>query len=162
MTIMGKIVPNFVIAILMLAVLGAELAEKVDREAEVRTAVNVFARAFLEADVPTLKSLLTENYVHVNGRSGDVLNRKNWLKWVKSRRAELENGELVVSDYRVEDVIVALDGNTAIVIGTVFSSQARKESASTSRIRFSNTWLYRKGEWRKAAFHDSPLPQPTL
>jgi len=146
----GMIVPS-------LPVFGAALTEEVDREAEVRAAVNAFGRAYLEADVPTLKSLLTENYVHVNGRSRNVLNREDWLLWVKSRRSEIENGELVISDYRVEDVKVALDGNTAIVIGMVFLSQARNGNSRTSRIRFSNTWLYREGKWRRAAFHDSPL-----
>ena len=140
-----------------ITVFGAALAEEVDREAEVRDAVNAFGRAYLEADVPTLKSLLTENYVHVNGRSGNVLNREDWLLWVKSRRSEIENGELVISDYRVEDVNVALDGNTAIVVGMVYLSQTRNGNSRTAKIRFSNTWLYREGEWHRAAFHDSPL-----
>jgi hypothetical protein len=119
-------------------VFGAALAEEVDREAEVRDAVNAFGRAYLEADVPTLKTLLTENYVHVNGRSGNVLNRDDWLKWVRSRRAEIDNGELVVSDFRIEDVKVVLDGKTAIVIGMVYLSQSRNGNSNTAQIRFSN------------------------
>ena len=138
------------------------MAEEADREAEVRAAVNAFGRAFVEADVPTLESFLSENYVHVNGGSGNVLNRDDWLKWMKSRRSEIEKGELVVDDYRIEDVRIALDGDTATVIGTVFSSVSRNGNSKTSKIRFSNIWLYREGVWRRAVFHDSPLPQPTL
>ena len=137
------------------------MAEDAHREAEVRAVVNAFGRAFVEADVLILDSFLTDNYVHVNGGSGNVLDRDDWLEWVKLRRAEIQRGELVVSDYKIGDVRITVDGDTAIVTGTVFSSVNKNGNSSTSRIRFSNIWLYQKGVWRRAAFHDSPLPQPT-
>ena len=158
---MTRIASIFLITIMTLIASGAVVAERVegvDREAEVLAVVKAFGRAYVEADVETLETLLFEKYVHVNGRSGNVLNRGEWLEWVTSRRAEIENGELVVSDYRIEDVEVVLDGTTAIVIGVVYSSQSRNGNTDTSGIRFSNLWLYRKGAWRRAAFHDSPIP----
>ena len=154
---MARSVSIFLIAFLTLFAHHTALPEEADREAEVRAAVNAFGQAYVEADVPTLEHFLSENYVHVNGGSGNVLNRDNWLKFVKSRRLEIDKGELVVSDYRIEDVKVVLEGNTAIVIGMWYSSQRRNGNSSTSKIRFSNTWLYREGVWRRAAFHDSPL-----
>jgi ketosteroid isomerase-like protein len=155
---MAGSVSIFLITFITLIAPRTALPEEADREAEVRAAVNAFGHAFVEADVPTLEHYLSENYVHVNGGSGIALNRDDWLKFVKSRRVEIDNGELVVSDYRIEDVKVVLDGNTAIVIGMVYSSQSRNGNSNTSKIRFSNTWLYREGVWRRAAFHDSPLP----
>ena len=155
---MARSISIFFITFMTLIVHRIALPEEADREAEVRAAVNAFGRAYVEADVPTLEYFLSENYVHVNGGSGNALNRDDWLKFVKSRRVEIDNGELVVIDYRIEDVKVVLDGNTAIVIGMWYSSQSRNGNSSTSKIRFSNTWLYREGVWRRAAFHDSPLP----
>ena len=145
---------------MMLTASGAvvpEMVEGVDRETEVLTAVKAFGRAYVEADVETLKTLLSEKYIHVNGRSGNVLNRGEWLEWVTSRRMDIKNGKLVVSDYRIEDVEVVLDEETAIVIGVVYSSQIRNGNINTSSIRFSNLWLYRNGAWHRAAFHDSPI-----
>jgi len=103
------------VTLLLFGSLNPALAEEPCREAEVRAAVSAFGQAFLEADVPALGSVLTRNYVHINGRSGSVLNRDEWLRWVESRRAELDSGDLVVSTYRVEDVRVELSRDTAVV-----------------------------------------------
>ena len=146
------------IAILSLTAFNAIEANGMDREAEVRDAVNTFGRAFAEADVATLKSLLHENYVHVNGRSGNVLNRAEWLEWVTSRRAEIQSGELVVNDYRIKDLQIVLGEATAIVVGVVVSSQTKNGNSTESRIRFTNLWVYRKGGWIRSAFHDSAIP----
>ena len=74
------------------------LAQQTNQEREVRAAVSAFGRAFVQADVSVLQRLLTENYLHVNGRSGSVLNRDQWLKWVASRRAELDSGDRELKD----------------------------------------------------------------
>ena len=146
------------VAILSLTVFMAVESNGMDREAEVREAVDAFGRAFAEADVATLKSLLHENYVHVNGRSGNVLNRAEWLEWVTSRRREMQSGELVVNEYRIKDLQIVLSEATAIVVGVVISSQSRNGKSTESRIRFTNLWVHRKGGWFRAAFHDSAIP----
>ena len=116
---MAGITSNVFLLCMALIVSGSAMAEEPDREAEVRAAVAEFGRAFVEADVPTLESLLSENYIHVNGRSGDVLSRDDWLKWAKVRRTEIEKEELEFCDYRIEDVRIAVDEDTATVVGTV-------------------------------------------
>ena len=157
---MAGITSSVFIVCMALLVSGPAMAEETNRDAEVRAAVDEFGRAFVEADASTLKSLLSENYIHVNGRSGNVLSRDDWLKFVKFRRTEIEKGELEFCDYRLEDVRIAVDEDTATVVGTVVVCMNRNGSSNTSKIGFSNTWLYREGIWRRAAFHDSPLPQP--
>ena len=137
---------------------GASPPDEARRKAELQEAVDRFGRAYLEADVPVLRLLLADNYVHVNGSSGNVLNRSVWLDWVGSRRAQIDNEELQITEYRVEDVESVIHGDTAIVIGTVFSSQLTDGVFTTSRIRFTNTWLYRDAKWLRASFHDSALP----
>jgi ketosteroid isomerase-like protein len=138
--------------------MGVSLAEERGREAELRIAIEAFGRAFREADVQGLERLLSDDYVHVNGGSGNVIGRDDWLEWVAARRAEIDSGELLITEYRVEDLSIVFHGNTAIAVGAVFSSQVRNGTSSTLRIRFSNTWLYEDSTWRRAAFHDSAIP----
>jgi len=137
-----------------------EKSKNNNREKEVQAAFENFSRAFLEADVEALGNALTTDYVHINGRSGTVINRDDWLSWVKTRRKELENKELQISDYRVEDVVIKTYENTAIVTGVVYSSGERNGEAFAFQVRFTNTWILMDGTWYRAAFHDSPLPDP--
>jgi ketosteroid isomerase-like protein len=134
------------------------MAQQASRTDEVRAAVSEFGRAFVEAGVSVLEILLAEHYIHVNGRSGSVLNRNEWLSWVESRRKELNTGNLLINAHSVEDVQVQVYGEAAVVTGVVHSSGQRKGSMFTSRVRFTNLWVMQGGAWRRAAFHDSPLP----
>ena len=138
------------------------IAENPDRSGEVRAVVKAFGLAYAKADISNLESSLTNDYVHVNGGSGKVLGRDDWLKWMEFRRAEIEKGILIVEDYRIEDIEISLNGNAATVVGRVVSSVKRDGVLKTSEIRFSNTWLYREGVWRRASFHDSPMPRSAL
>ena len=148
------------IPLLLLVATPPTVAQQTTPEHEVRAALSAFARAFREADVSVLQTLLTESYLHVNGRSGNVLNRDQWLNWVASRRAELDRGEFVFTTYRVEDVQVQLYGEAAAVTGVVHASGQRHDALFTIAGRFTNIWVKQGGVWRRAGFHDSPLPEP--
>ena len=134
--------------------------DKATSEHEVRAAVAKFGQAFLKADVEVLESLLTSEYIHVNGSSGNVSKRNEWLNWIESRRTELESGQLIISEYDTKDVVVKIYENVAIVTGTVYSSGNHNGEPFTSHVRFTNTWVLINGEWYRAAFHDSPLHLP--
>ena len=101
------------------------VGQQTSREHEVRIVVSAFSRAFVEADVSVLQTLVTEDYVHVNGRSGNVLNRGEWLNWIVSRRAKLDSGELVIKTYTVAEVKVQLYREAAVATGVVRSSWQR-------------------------------------
>ena len=100
--------PILFLSVLVLVIPGLVRAEKVDLKAEVRSAVQTFGNAFVLADVPRLASLLTDDYVHINGQSGSVLNKTDWLKWVESRREELNRGDLIIVNYEIEDLDIVL------------------------------------------------------
>lgn len=151
----------FFVLQLMLTPLQLAEAQEASPEDEVRRAIVAFSRAFVEADVTYLRSHLTQEYIHINGSSGNVLNRVEWLDWVNSRRAALAGGALVISDYSVADIVVKIYGTTAVVTGIVESSGMRKGVPITSRIRFTNVWVKQGGTWLRAAFHDSAIPRPT-
>lgn len=104
---------------------------------------------------------MTTEYSHVNGGSGTVLTREEWLAWIRDRREEIDAGKLVVRVYRIEDLAVRVYGDSAVVTGVAHSTGERQGSPFTSRVRFTNLWVLDDGEWRRAAFHDSPLPAAT-
>ena len=106
------------IPLLVLLVSSSAAAQQTTPEHEVRAAVSAFARAFQEADVSVLQTLLTENYIHVNGGSGNVLNRDQWLTWVASRRVEIDRGDFVYETYQVEGLQVQLYGEV-MFLGTI-------------------------------------------
>ena len=145
------------LALMLLPAPWSLATEVVTPETEIRAAVASFGSAFMEADIPTLESLLEERYTHINGGSGNVLNRDEWLRWVESRRAELESGALVVSDYWIENVEVEVHGEAAAVTGVAVAIGSRNGIPYDSQVRFTNLWVHRGDSWRRAAFHDSPL-----
>jgi len=124
---------------------------------EVEAAIAAFDRAFRAADVAALDALLTEGYVHINGRSGALLSRAEWLRWVGSRRAALDSGELVIESYEVRQLSIRMYERAAVVTGEVESSGLRDGSPFSSVVRFSNFWVLDGGRWRRAAFHDTPV-----
>jgi len=156
---MAEIRSTVFLALLLFLSPSPVIAEAVNPEADVRSAVAAFGEAFVAADVSVLNGLLEENYIHINGRSGNVLNKDDWLKWVGSRRAELESGALVVSEYRIEDLEVRIHGEAAVVAGVAVAVGARQGVPYDSRVRFTNVWVNSGGAWRRAAFHDSPLAE---
>jgi len=128
-----------------------------NRVGGVEAAFSQFSRAFVEADVPLLRRLLARGYTHINGRTGSVLTRDEWLKWMQARREELDTGKLVVSVYEIEGLAIQVYQDAAVVTGIAYSSGERDGSPFTSRVRFTNLWVVAEGKWLRAAFHDSPL-----
>lgn len=128
-----------------------------EAESEVRRAVAVFGEAFVDGNVEALDSALTADYVHVNGSSGNVLTREDWLHWIGTRRAAIESGQLAIESYELSDLIVRVDGDSAVVVGRAQSRGIDDGKAFDSDVRFTNLWRLRDGVWRRAAFHDSAI-----
>ncbi|MFW6085172.1 MAG: nuclear transport factor 2 family protein [Gemmatimonadota bacterium] len=135
------------------------LAQDVSPEDEVRAAVERFGQAYRDADVGTLRGMLSPDYVHVNGGSGSRIDRDQWLSWVASQKRLLDEGELRIESYEVTDTRIQLHGNTAVVTGTVSSEGVRSGEPFRVNVRFTNVWVDEDGTWRRAAFHDSPIPE---
>lgn len=87
------------------------------------------------------------------------MGRDQWLRWVTSQKHLLDEGELRIETYEVSDTRIQVYGNTAVVTGTVRSEGVRSGEPFRVNVRFTNVWVLRKGVWRRAAFHDSPIPE---
>ena len=128
-----------------------------DAQEQVRSSVDRFGDAFLKADVDALDALLTDDYVHTN-LSGTVLDKTRWLNYVKSREGEINSGKLKVDSYVNDGIVVRVYGDAAVVTGCNVTKGAREGQAFTTRLRFTQVRVKQSRRWRRAAFHDSALP----
>jgi ketosteroid isomerase-like protein len=132
---------------------------RLDPSDDVRAAVEKFGQAYVAADVEVLGSLLADPYLHVNGGTGTVLNEASWLAWIETRREALDDGSLVIETYEVEDLVIRMRRDSAIVLGIVRSTGVENGVAFDTAIRFSNLWVLEGEDWKRALFHDSVLPR---
>ena len=121
----------------------------------VRRRVLDFGVAYRDGDVAAVDALLADPYVHSNAGHlpGD---RASYLEWNRKRSARLESGQWRVTAYEVSEVKVTVWGDTAIATGRVVARGERDGSPWASDVRFTNVWILRSKEWRRAAFHDAP------
>lgn len=137
----------------------AKLSELSNAENALRSAFNKFNDAFLKADSAVLESLLTYNYIHTNGRSGSVLDRPKWLAYIKTRKTDLDSGKLKVGSYSVQNVRVKIFIDSAVITATIFSKGENAGKPFDSKIQITTFWVKIRGKWKRAVFHDSPVPK---
>ena len=121
-------------------------------------AIQAFDQAFLEADAEVLTMMLPENYVHTNAHSAPF-GRESWLNYIQSRKGELESGTLRVNQYEVLAEDIRYHGQTAIVIRRLRSSGIRKGEDFDRTYQITNLWVIEDGRWKRAAFHDTSVPE---
>ncbi len=127
------------------------------RRAGLHVALETFALAFRRADIDALDTLLTDDYVHTNGGSGAVLDRRQWLDYMRSRRGDLQSGKLRVDRYESSAVTIRWYATTAVVSSEVTSEGSQNGTPFISRLRVTQVWVHTGERWRRAAFHDSPM-----
>ncbi len=72
-------------------------------------------------------------------------------------RLAFESGNLVITRMVVDDVTVALFGEAAVVRGRTEAAGVLNGVTTAARIRFTDTFIKRDGEWRAVASHASAL-----
>ena len=132
---------------------------RLDPSDAVRTAIDEFAVAYATADVQALDALLADPYLHVNGGSGTVIARAEWLAWVATQRAALEAGTLIIDEYEIKDLSMRMRRDSANVTGIVSTRGSRDGVPFSREIRFTNVWVKEGEAWKRAMFHDSEIPE---
>jgi hypothetical protein len=128
--------------------------------AALKAALRTFASAFERADAAMLDTLLTLDYVHTNGATGVVLDKARWLEYVRSRRTEIQRGRLRLDRYEASTTSIQWYPTLAVVSGRVVAEERRDGDPFTTRVQVTQVWIRDAGQWRRAAFHDSPIPGP--
>ena len=145
---------------LMLSLACKAYAQKTSSVIQLEQAISQSFEAFVEPDLDTLSALLTDDYVHINGSSGTVITKQHWLKWLSSRKKQIEARDYSIEEYEISQLTITLyHGKTATVTEQVTSTGNPKEKAFSSKIGFSNTWFFEDEQWLRAAFHDTPIEQ---
>ena len=130
------------------------------RRLALERALNAFSAAFVRADEKALDTLLADDYVHTNGGTGSVLDKARWLEYIRTRRAEVASRRLRVDRYESTDVTIRWHGDAAVVSSQVESEGSRDGQPFATRLQVTQVWVRSGGQWRRAAFHDSPLSGP--
>jgi Domain of unknown function (DUF4440) len=104
-------------------------------------------RAFVDKDIAILESILTDDYVLVLS-DGSERTKSEVLKDAKSPDSRWEVNE--TSGWEVK-----IHGPVAIVVGTLHQKGIDSGKAFDSNVRFSDTYILERGQWRNVHAHVS-------
>lgn len=127
-----------------------------NQKAELLEAIAEFNIAFQNADVPTLESMITENYIHTNGTS-KAIQKEDWLNYLMKRRQQISTGSITPKSYSMDEMMVHFYGNTALVTAKIESQTEIQDSLHVNAYRITNVWIKEKDEWKRAGFHDGKI-----
>lgn len=117
-------------------------------EQEILEAAKRRAAALVERDAAALLALHHPDLRWTTHR-GDVLDRESYV------RGNTE-GELMWIEQRLENAVVVIEGDTAVLTGMVVDEVERDGRSETFRLRLTQTWV-RTGEgWVVLAGHAGP------
>ena len=129
------------------------------RSIALQRALQSFGAAFLRADAETLDTLLATGYRHTNGATGTVLDKPGWLDYIRRRHADLQSGRLRVDRYETVGLAITWYPAAAVVSNQVVSEGIQNGVPFSSRLQVTQIWIRLGEQWRRAAFHDSPVPR---
>jgi ketosteroid isomerase-like protein len=123
--------------------------EEVLTEAEVMTLINKFDKAFTNNDATTVDSLISSQYVYFT-QSGNTFNRQQLV-------ATAASDDYLLQSMQRENIVVHLDGNTAVV-STIWKGQGVYHGEKfDDRQRCSVTIVKHKGQVKILAEHCTPI-----
>ncbi|MGE0544929.1 MAG: nuclear transport factor 2 family protein [Dehalococcoidia bacterium] len=115
-------------------------------EKEILAAEEVRCRATREGDLETLKRLLREDYLHVTG-SGSMMNRDQYIEWVREMPRRHERRDLRVRRY----------SDTAVIMGPLTNHLSQPDGSTRVVEAFVTQVAHREdGLWRFVAFQITP------
>jgi hypothetical protein len=119
-----------------------------DDERELLDIQQQLARAWVEGDRAFIERVLAPEW-SVTQADGSILTRANVLC------SAFETDGLRVKSMVVDEVAVRLFGTTAVVRGRTAATGTDKDLAFNVRMRFTDVFLKRDGEWQAVASHAS-------
>ncbi|HET6175761.1 MAG TPA: nuclear transport factor 2 family protein [Candidatus Sulfotelmatobacter sp.] len=97
-------------------------------------------------DLRTLDTILDEGFVLID-EEGKVMNKAQVLAYVQTATS---------LQYLTDEMVVKVDGDTAIVTGLYQAKSLMREKAIVRRGRFVDTWRYNDGRWVAVASVAAP------
>ncbi|MEO9803236.1 MAG: nuclear transport factor 2 family protein [Reichenbachiella sp.] len=144
---------------LALLLVGVACTVEVSTESDssqLNQTIDEFNKAFEMCDIQTLDRLTTEPYVHSNGNN-PAITKKEWMAYLKKRKAQLDGGQLKVTKYALSEKKVTLHDQSAIVTGLIEMAGMLDSLSFSRKIRVSNFWIKENNQWKRAGFHDTRM-----
>jgi ketosteroid isomerase-like protein len=132
------------------ALVLAAATQMADDEQFLKDTEQQLARAWSQHDRAFIENLLAPEW-SVTQADGTMLTRRTVLETFFNA-VEFDSNV-------IDDVTVALFGDTAIVRGRTVVSAKLNGAPVNARIRFTDVFLKRNGRWQVIASHASPLTQ---
>ena len=118
--------------------------------------VKTFNTAFNEGNIEVLIPMITKNYVHTNGSSKSI-EKEDWLGYLAKRKKQIESGELVIKNYKMDEIEVEMYDDMAIVTGKISFLSISGGMEKQNAYRVTNVWVLEDGRWKRAGFHDTRI-----
>ncbi|MBG6128639.1 hypothetical protein IWQ47_000671 [Aquimarina sp. EL_43] len=123
---------------------------------ELARTITIFNTAFKEGNITRLESLITDKYQHTNGTSKSI-GKTAWLKYLKNRKKDIDDSNLVVTRYEMKETQLELYDNFAIVTAKIITSDIRDGKPKESQYRVTHVWVKDGSLWKRTGFHDSKI-----
>jgi ketosteroid isomerase-like protein len=102
--------------------------------------------AYARRDLPMLEQLTADDYVQTDVRGG-ILNRTQWLEFVKNRKSDLT--------VETDNVQISFYGNTAVVRGRWIYRSKVDVGEALSNSRWTSVWTRYDDGWKRHVFQNT-------
>jgi ketosteroid isomerase-like protein len=113
---------------------------------ELTRLATVAGRAYANRDLAILEGLTADDYVQTDVRGG-VLNRTQWLEFVKNRKSELT--------VDTDDVHVAVYGVAAVVRGHWTYTRRAAGKPAVTHSQWTSVWTRYPDGWKRHVFQNT-------
>lgn len=133
---------------LVVPMLSQSLAynDKTAAAAELTRLATEAGRPYASRDLPTLQRITADDYLQTDVRGG-LLNRTQWLDFVKNRRSELT--------VETDNVEVRFYGQTAVVTGHWIYTKKENGKNTVTNSRWTSVWTKYPGGWKRHVFQNT-------
>jgi ketosteroid isomerase-like protein len=121
-------------------------ADRATDTVELTQLATASGHAYASRDLPALERLTAEDYVQTDVR-GAVLNRAQWLEFVKNRESALT--------VETDDVHATYYGAAAVVTGHWTYTLTRNEKDAVTYSRWTSVWTRYPDGWKRHAFQNT-------
>ena len=119
-------------------------------------AIEEYYQAYREHDVLALDLATTIGYQHTSG-SAAPMSKTTWLDFVRAEKADIDQGKVVLSVYRVDEPTVDYYEDAAYVTCRITVDGTRNGETLAQAYRASQLWVVENGIWKLAGCHESRI-----
>jgi ketosteroid isomerase-like protein len=110
---------------------------------------NDWATALTKRDMATIDRMEATDYMFISP-DGSLSNKTESDAMIKS-------GDVVIASFKIDDLKVRINGDTAVVHGLETEKSSYKGTDTSGQYRFTDVFVKRNGTWRALATHVSKV-----